>query len=159
MDNGSLITRQQPGASVSWLVFPVRLPERYELLLELERVAGSDSVPVFFRTPAGAVSFEIDAWERGLGGFQNINGQDLRSNGTGFSAEHNPNGVDRIRLQVSPQSVRVQLNEDPWRTLSLKNRRLSPHPIWQVPATIDVGLGAWEGDVRFHRLEVKEILP
>ncbi len=156
-DEGVLVTERQAGISEAWISLLQEVPESYELRVEVERTEGTDSVPIFFTTGAGRATFEIDAWNQGLGGIQNVDGQDLRQNETRFSVSHAANGIDRILLRVRPEWVEVQVNDAAPRRLLLAGRQLSINSIWPVPDSMAVGVGVWQGRVRFHRIELQEI--
>ncbi|WFB36030.1 serine/threonine-protein kinase [Kiritimatiellota bacterium B12222] len=159
LEDGVLITDRQRGLPAAWISFPQQLPESYELLVEVERTEGVDSIPIFFTTDVGRASFEIDAWREGIGGIQNVDGQDLRVNETRHAARHSVEGMDRILLRVSPQKVEMQVNDGPWQMLELEGHRLSINPYWPVPDFMQVGVGVWQGSAHFQRIELRELRP
>lgn len=126
---------------------------RYDVEVEFTRMAGVHSVGVILPTGAGTGIFELDAWERGLGGVQMIDGRDLRSHGEHFAAVLRNGERQRVRLEVRGARVTAVWNGETRRTWELAGRRLAVPDIWAVGNRNGLGLASWMSPTVFHRVE------
>lgn len=126
---------------------------RYEVTLEFTRKAGRNSVGVFLPTAAGAGVFELDAWDAGLGGWQMIDGRDLRRNGTAFSAALRNGERQTVKLTVDGTRVSAEWNGVRTGEVELAGRRFSKPEIWGAGDLAGVGLCSWQSPTVFHRVE------
>ena len=130
---------------------------RYEVTLEFTRVAGRHSVGVILPTAAGTGVFELDAWEAGLGGWQMIDGRDLRQNGTAFAATLRNGERQRVSLGVDGTRVRVEWNGAQMGEVELAGRSFAKPELWGAGALAGVGLCAWQSPTVFHRVEYRAL--
>jgi hypothetical protein len=145
-------------ATVSaWLALPFDPGVSYDLEVHMTRLSGKDTVPIFFPTSVGTASFEVDGWEIGLAGIQNINGQDFRENETSYSAGLRNGEQTEILIQVRSDQVTVRRNGRLEVSLPLAGRTLSPPSIWEYPADAGLGVGSWRGEARFHRIRWQNV--
>jgi hypothetical protein len=128
---------------------------RYEVEVEFTRVAGRHSVGVIVPTAAGTGVFELDAWELGLGGLQEIDGRDLRENGAGFAASLRNGERQSLRVVVEGARVEATWNGVARGEVDLRGRRLSLPAVWGAGEWTGIGLCAWQSPTVFHRVEVR----
>lgn len=130
---------------------------RYEVAVEFTRMAGRHSAGVFLPTAAGTGVFELDAWESGLGGWQMIDGRDLRANGTAFPAVLRNGERQRVRLLVDGARVSAEWNGARRGPVELAGRRFSIPEIWVAAGRAGPGLCAWQSPTVFHRVEYRSL--
>lgn len=143
--------------AVGLLRLPVAVPAdfRYDVVVEFTRVAGRHSVGVILPTAAGVGVFELDAWEAGLGGLQEIDGRDLRGSGVAFPASLRNGERQQVYLQVNGNQVGVSWN-GVWRgEVELSGRRLSLPTLWGAGDWRGLGLCAWKSPTVFHKVEFR----
>ncbi|GEM_PF-1474292 len=148
---------QQGEDAQAWIEFPIDPGDSYDLVLVSTRLEGQDSLPLFFPTAAGPCALELDAWRRGIGGFQNVDGQDLRTSGRSFPIQYHNGTPVNVLLSVRRDSISVRVNGEMRQRLELDNRELSFPPIWRLPDTLRFGIGVWDGSARFDRLEWRKV--
>jgi hypothetical protein len=139
------------------LAVPVPADFRYTVMVEFTRVGGRHSAGLILPTAAGTGMFELGAWEQGLGGFQAIDGRDLRANGTAFPAMLRNGERQRVELAVDGTRVGVRWNGVARGEVELRGRRLSIPKIWSAGGGWEgrLGLCAWQSPTVFHRVEVR----
>ena len=148
----TLVTQRDPRESRAWFELPSPGTSSYRLIVEMERTAGIDSMPIFFTTSAGTAGVEFDAWRAGIGGIQDIDGRDMRASKVNFKARHRTGQIDQVEIQVMPETVEIFLSGQSRWSLDLRGRSLSTAPLWGLPGGIDFAVGIWEGDAIFHRI-------
>lgn len=134
------------------LALPVRPAVNYDVALEFTRNSGKNSVAVFLPTLAGVGSFEIDAWDLGIGGLQLINGQDMRRTERFFPARMENGETHRLILEVRGNRVSATWDGDTRMSWDLSEQRLRIPPLWPVRPEIGLGVGTWMSSVTFHRI-------
>ncbi len=145
------------GGDVCALRLPVRVPENfnYDVAMEFTRTGGRNSVGVFLATSAGNGVFELDAWERGLGGLQMINGQEMRAHGEHFPASLRNGERQRVLLEVRGARVRALWNGEVRREWDLRGRRFTNNWMWEAGADMTLGLCSWRSPAVFHRVDFR----
>jgi aminoglycoside phosphotransferase (APT) family kinase protein len=128
---------------------------RYDVEVEFTRLAGRHSVGVILPTRAGTGIFELDAWERGLGGLQMIDGRDMREHGQHFPAALRNGERQRVRMEVRGARVTAIWNGVTRRTWELSGRRLSVPDLWAAGGRGGLGLASWLSPTVFHRVEYR----
>jgi serine/threonine protein kinase len=149
---GDALLTMRGDLSRAWMEIPFDPGEAYDLEFVVTRLRGNDSMPIFFPSSAGAASLELDAWELGVGGFQNVDGMDLRSSGLSFPFRYRNGVPDTVLLRVRPEVVSVRVNGELRKSLALADRRFTKPPIWELPEDLHFAIGAWEADARFDRI-------
>lgn len=148
MEDGAL--RSGPGRCA--LRLPARPEVNYDLAIEFTRESGKNSVAIFLPTLAGEGSFEVDAWDLGIGGVQLIDGEDLRKSGRFFPARIE-NGVrHRLVLEVRGHRLNAIWEGDTRRSWDLSGHRFRVPGVWQVGPRFGLGLGTWSSPTIFHRV-------
>ena len=140
------------GGDVCVLRLPVIVAENYDVAVEFTRTAGRNSIGVFLPTRSGEGVFELDAWDRGIGGVQRINGQDMRDHGQYFPAKLTNGEKQQVVLQVRGSRVSATWNGEPRMTWDLTGRRFDSTALWETGAGIGLGLCAWRSPTVFHRV-------
>ncbi len=150
-EEGALVV--QPGrTSQAWIELPSAPGESYDLEVVATRLTGTDSLPIVFPTSSGVVAVELDAWRQGIGGFQLVDGQDLRSSGRSFPIRYQ-NGVPlTVLIRVRREQLQLWVNGELKSTLALQHRELSKPGLWEFPQSLQFGVGAWESSARFDRI-------
>ncbi|TWT97299.1 DJ-1/PfpI family protein [Neorhodopirellula pilleata] len=141
----------------SRLAIPGDVPREYDLRVSFTRESGQHSVAVFLTCGSGRASFEVDAWAQHLAGFQAIAGQDCRSNPTRVENQHLQNGRRyELELRVRRQGVAAFIDGVNVVTYQGDGSDLSLLPLWQLPSQFQLGVGAYQSAVTFHRIELRE---
>ncbi len=142
------------GAEICTLRLPVSVPADfcYDVAVEFTRMAGRNSVGVFLPTSSGTGVFELDAWERGLGGIQMINGQDMRAHGEHFPAALNNGEKQQLILQVRGARVSAIWNGKPRMSWNLQGRHYTNNRLWDTGSDMGLGLCSWKSPTLFHRV-------
>ncbi len=148
-------------AAVCALRLPVAPPRDfyYDVAVEFTRTAGRNSVGVFLPTAAGTGVFELDAWERGLGGLQLIDGQDMRAHGLTFPAALRNGERQRLILEVRGARVTAVWNGAARRTWDLAGRSFTNNWMWDAGADMGLGLASWKSPTVFHRVAFRAVAP
>ena len=146
-------------AAVCVLRLPVKVPAgfRYDIAIEFTRTAGRNSVGVFLPTSAGAGVFEVDAWEKGLGGIQTINGQDMRAHGEHFPAALRNGERQQLILQVRGARVEAIVNKVSRRSWDLTGRLFASPRLWGAGSRMELGLCSWQSPTTFHRVAFRAV--
>ncbi len=152
---GELVT----DAAVCTLRLPVTVSSdfRYDVAVEFTRTAGKNSVGVFLPTSAGAGVFELDAWEKGLGGIQMVDGRDMRAHGEHFPAVLRNGERTRLILQVRGARVEALVNGVSRRSWDLTGRRFTNVSLWGAGANGGLGLCSWRSPTTFHRVAYRAV--
>ncbi|MBC8008851.1 MAG: hypothetical protein H7067_01985 [Burkholderiales bacterium] len=142
------------GAEVCALRLPVRVAAdfSYDVAVEFTRKAGKNSVGVFLPTSVGTGVFELDAWDKGLGGIQMVNGQDMRAHGQHFPAALKNGVKQQLILQVRGARISAVLNGEPRMIWDLSGRRFDNNWLWDAGADMGLGLCTWKSPTVFHRV-------
>lgn len=155
MVNGELHVAPARGARIA---LPATVPSEYDLRATFTRRAGQHSVGVIIVQNGHPVVFELDAWERHFGGFQNIDGRNLRqlpSRKEDCLIENNRRY--KIRVDVRRDQIRGYWDDRLINVHRTDGSDLSVDPnTWVMPGPPRFGLVAWESDVTFHAVEIIE---
>jgi len=145
------------GNDICVLQLPVIVTENYDVAVEFTRTGGRNSVGVFLPTRSGVGVFELDAWDRGIGGIQLINGQDMREHGQNFPAKLINGEKQQVILQVRGARVSATWNGKPRMTWDLAGRRFDSTAEWETGAGIGLGLCVWKSPTVFHRVAYRSM--
>lgn len=135
------------------------LPESYDVRLRFARLEGMHSIAVFLRTRGGIGSAEVDAWNEGLAGVQEIAGQDLKA-GYGFRFPLVNGEAHEMLIEVRPDEVRMSLDGEFKKAFSIKDKSLSVSPAWEwdtVAKPLALGIGCYKSPTRFDSVEWREV--
>jgi hypothetical protein len=140
------------------IVIPVQPPAEYDFEVEFTRNSGTQSIPLFFVAGGRQATFEIDAWDLGLGGFQNIGGLDLRSenNPTRVTDQRITNGR-RTTMLVSVRRGRVEGYVDGRLIATYRGdgSDLSLLGVWDLQRPRVLGVGSYLSDTTFHTIRMR----
>ncbi len=145
-------------ASGARLVLPSKPTGEYDFRVAFTRKSGRHSIGLFFVAGGKQAAFEIDAWGQHLAGFQNIRGQDFQSNPTRVADQALENGR-RYSAEVRVRKDRVEgyLDEKLIVTHRSDGSDFTQPNLWKLPDAAALGLGAWEAETVFHKIEVRRV--
>jgi hypothetical protein len=103
------------------------------------------------------MTFELDAWELGLGGFQDVDGRDLRNDALAFPARLTNGKPESLTLEVRTSSVRAIWNDRVVSRLELAGKRLTVNPLWQTQPPALPGLGSWKSPTLFESIDYRVV--
>ena len=150
-----LLTGAAPG---SRLTLPVEPKGEYDFKVTFTRQTGQHSVVLIFVSGSGQAAFDIDAWGRHLAGFQNIGGKDVRQNSTLAENITLVNGRKyTAELRVRRDRVEAFLDGRLLSTYRGDGSDLSTLGNWRIPSTRTLGVGAWDSETLFHKIEVTPV--
>ncbi|MBL9144846.1 MAG: serine/threonine protein kinase [Verrucomicrobiaceae bacterium] len=135
------------------------MPEAYDVRVRFSRLSGMHSVAVFFRTAGQIGSAEVDAWNEGLAGVQEIAGQDLQT-GYGFRFPLFNGRTYEMLIEIRPDEVRMSLDGEFKKAFSIKDRALTISPAWEWDTTerpLALGIGCYKSPTRFDSVEWREV--
>lgn len=135
------------------------MPEAYDVRMRFARLSGAHSVAIFFRTRAGIGSAEVDAWNEGLAGVQEIAGQDLKA-GYGFRFPLVNGKAHEMLIEVRPHEVRMSMDGEFKKAFSIKDQTLTISPAWEWDTTarpLGLGIGCYKSPTRFESVEWREV--
>lgn len=152
---GNLIVQPAPNAKI---VIPVQPPVEYDVEMEFTRHRGTQSIPLYFVAGGHQATFEIDAWDAGLGGFQNIDGMDLRDEGnpTRVTGQRITNGR-RTTMRVDVRRDRVEGYVDGRLIATYRGdgSDLSLLRVWNLPQSGVLGVGSYMSETTFHSIRLR----
>jgi len=108
-------------------------------------------------TENGTSAFEIDAWDLGIGGLQDIDGQDMRQNGTSFPSRIINGTSLEVRIEVRSARIRAFWNNRQVLDINTQGRRLTPTPIWAMPTINQLVIGSWESPTLSESIELRRV--
>ncbi|QDU76741.1 Serine/threonine-protein kinase PknB [Bremerella volcania] len=151
---GELHVNEGPGAR---MMLPFLPPREYDLEVQFTRNSGSQSIALHFLDGDGNASFDIDGWSENLGGIQNIDGENIRTN---------PTRVDNVILQngrrytaevrVRRDQVQAFLDGQLLTTYRGDGSNLTLLELWTLPEK-SLGLGAYDSDTTFHQVRLRPV--
>jgi putative intracellular protease/amidase len=145
-------------ATGSRLVLPARPAGEYDFRVAFTRRTGVHSVALFFVAGGKQASFEIDAWGEHLAGIQQIGEQDIRANGTRVANQTLQNGRRyTAEVRVRRDRIEVYLDDKQIATHRSDGSDLSLLDVWRLPDPQSLGIGAWDSETVFHRVEVRRV--
>lgn len=138
------------------LIIPIQVPEEYDLRISFTRKTGKHSVGAILVHGGKQCTFELDAWEQHLAGFQNIDGKSMIENSTrrdAYELENNRRYVLLIEVRVG--SIRALLDDQEVSRYHGDGKNLSVDDrYWAVPNSTALGLLSWESWTVFHTVEL-----
>lgn len=140
------------------MVIPVRPPAEYDFEVVFTRNSGKDSVPMFFVAGGRQASFEIDAWNIGLGGIQNVDGVDVRDEGnpTRATDKRITNGRRTTMLiRVRRDRVEGHIDGQLISTYRGDGSDLSLPRVWNLRQAGVLGVGSYLSDTTFHSIRLR----
>ncbi len=145
-------------AQAARIQLPVETGQKYDFEVSFTRLSGKDSMSLMFPLNNQILGFELDAWGQGYAGFQTINGQDMRRNGT-RSLNHRLTNQRRytLRLQVRENRVIARLNGQPINRFTHRKQNLALLNVWGLPTTSSLGIGSWNNEVLFHQIRLRRL--
>lgn len=150
-----LLTGAANGSRVS---LPAQPEGEYDFKVSFTRQTGQHSVALFFVAGKRQSSFELDAWNAHLGGFQNVGGKTLRDNSTRVDNVTLVNGRKyTAEIRVRHDRVEGYLDGKLLATYRGDGSNLSMLDIWKLPTTRTLGVGAWQSETVFHSIEVRMV--
>jgi tRNA A-37 threonylcarbamoyl transferase component Bud32 len=141
-------------AQVCVLALALEMPAAFTVEVDFVRLEGVHSVAVFFRTPGGVASVDLDGWGRHLAGVQSLDGEDLRAGG-GFGLRLENGQPVSLRVAVRPDRVRVQVDGQLRLDQPIAGRRLAVVAPWAWDPGIRpaaLAIGSYESPSRFTRV-------
>jgi len=113
---------------------------------------------VFFKSGIGRASFEVDAWGQHLAGIQLVDGQDCRLNSTRSENQTIQNNRKYLaEVRVRQASVTVLLDGNELATYRGDGSDLSLVPLWQLPDTAQIAVGAYQAETLFHSIRMRSV--
>lgn len=139
------------------IVIPGRVPLEYDLRISFTRKAGKHSVGAVLVHGGRQCTFELDAWEQHLAGFQNVDGQSIIDNTTRTNdCELENNHRYTLLIEVRAGSMRASLNDKEISQYRGNGKNLSVDDrYWAVPNNVALGLLSWESWTIFHSVELR----
>ena len=134
------------------------LPRYFDARMKFTRLAGMDSVALFFRANGSTGSAELDAWREGLAGVQLIGGDDLKA-GQGFRFPLENGSNHELLVEVRPDLVRVSVDGELRKEFPLGGLPLTVAPPWGWDTTkrpAALGIGSYMAPTRFEKVEWRE---
>lgn len=154
-DGDSLRVAAESGAR---LTLPVRPRGEYDFRVTFTRRTGAHSIALMFVSGGRQATFEIDAWGQNLAGIQNIDGRDMRQNGTVVRDQKLTNGQRyTAEVRVRRNRIEARLNNRVVTAHESDGSDLSPLDSWALPDRQALGIGAWDADTIFHSIELREV--
>lgn len=137
------------------IAIPATVPAEYDLRVEFTRHTGSQSIGAVIVQNGRKAVFELDAWNKNLGGFQNVGGRTLIDNPTRREGVRLNNGRRYTMLvEVRRNSLRGLLDGSEIARHATDGSDLSLNEEWPMPASTGLGLVAWNSGVTFHKVEL-----
>jgi len=138
------------------LLLPVAPRGEYDFRASFTRATGQHSVGLIAVHGGRQVVFEVDAWGSNLAGFQNLRGQDIRTNATRREGVRLQNGRRyTLTVEVRRDSLRGLLDGREIAVHRTDGSDLSMPDVWSVPTPGRLGLVAWQSDTTFHAVELR----
>lgn len=138
------------------LSLPVAPTGEYDFRVTFTRRTGGHSIALFFPHGNGQAAFEVDAWGQHLAGIQNISGKTIRDNPTRKTNMQLENGRQyTMTVEVRKDQVRTLLDDKLVAAYRTEGKDLSLPDVWKLPQARNLGLGAWESETTFHRIEAR----
>ena len=149
------------GEGICILALAATLPADSDIRLTFQRLAGTESISLFFRSAAGFGSAELDGWSRHRSGVQSIDGRTTQGE-DGFEFTVGPGRDHELDLELRLDEVRLAVDRGAFRTYPLKGRRLDIVAPWAWgPGTAGpaLAIGSYQSPVRFQRLLWRDRTP
>ncbi|MFT3883726.1 MAG: hypothetical protein QM703_29365 [Gemmatales bacterium] len=139
------------------LVIPGEVPAEYDMRIVFTRKTGKHSVGAVIVHGGRQCTFELDAWEQHLAGFQNVDGQSIMENSTRRNdCELENNRRYTLLIEVRSGSIRALLNDKEISQYRGDGKNLSvDERYWAMPNSTTLGLLSWESWTVFHSVELR----
>ncbi len=140
-----------PPVQAAQLNFEVELPEQYELLMEVARTKGQESLNLGIHVGGFTTSVVIEGWGRKLSGLNRVDGKLAEDNVTSqqFSVFGDSSSAKKIRVIVRRESVLVDVDGGVFIDFRGAPSRLSfDSRFFQQPAANQLMLGGWNTEFR-----------
>lgn len=147
------------GNQICILKLADELPESYEVRVFFTRLEGEHSIALFFKTPQGTGSIDIDGWGQSLSGVQSIDGHDLRDGNT-FSFPLENGRTYELLANIRADSISISIDGIHKITTAIKGRSLGIVSPWAwnpVEKSAALAIGSYESATRFHSIEWRRI--
>jgi len=135
------------------------LPESYDVRTTFTRLSGKHSVALFFRSGGQIGGVDLDGWEEGLAGVQEISGRDLRA-GYGFRFPLVNGEPHELLIEVRPGKVRVSVDGEFKKEFDTAGKTLTVTNVWRwnsLARPLALGLGSYQSPTRFEKVEWREV--
>ncbi|MCA9056592.1 MAG: DJ-1/PfpI family protein, partial [Planctomycetaceae bacterium] len=154
-DDESLTVAAAAGARLS---LPVEPTGDYDFRVSFTRRSGVHSIALIFIHGGRQATLEVDAWGQHLAGFQSLGGSDLRANPTRQEGPALENGRRYVlTVEVRRDRVRGLLDGEVIAEHQTDGSDLSMVNVWRMPQARRLGIGAWDSQTVFHRIEVRSV--
>lgn len=138
------------------LSLPYRPPPEYDFEVTFTRWDGQFSIAMIFVQGSGQATFEVDAWDTDLIGFQLIDGQQLNQQTQNVESRSLENGRrHKLLLKVRTDSVEGYLDEELVARYRGDGADLSIMDRWNLQNARSLGIGAYEANTTFHSIRVR----
>ncbi|MGB0743043.1 MAG: serine/threonine-protein kinase [Opitutales bacterium] len=137
------------------LKIPLDVGTSYDLRASFTRKEGIHSIAFFLPTEAGPLTFELDAWGIGIGGIQNVNGEDMRSQFNHFTAELQNGEKQDVLIEVRTDTLRCYWNGRKVLDKNFTGKHFSIHDLWKTAVPVDLAVGSWKSPTVFHSIETR----
>jgi hypothetical protein len=154
VEEGSLLS----DGEVCIMPLAQQMPDAWKVRLRFRRLGGIHSVAVFFRTPQGVASYDLDGWSKGISGVESVGGRTTIEAG-GFPLSLVNDRIYDWTIEIRPEVIRSWLNDD-----TLPERRIAGEPLsvvepwsWKpAPDAPALSIGSWRSPTRFEWIEWKQ---
>jgi hypothetical protein len=154
-ENGVLTS----GPEICVLKLENELPESYDVRTLFTRLSGKHSVALFFRSGGQIGGVDLDGWEEGLAGVQEISGRDLRA-GYGFRFPLVNGERHELLLEVRPGKVRVSVDGEFKKEFDTAGKTLTVTKVWGWnfgARPLALAIGSYQSPTRFEKVEWREV--
>lgn len=148
------VLRSGEGRSV--LRMPVSVSANYDLRIRFARMSGIHSVAVFLPTSVGTGTLDLDGWELGIGGLQDIGGQDMRVHGDYFPIRLENERTVLLEIEVRGDQVRVWIDKEAVLNQNLGGQSFTVNPVWRSELGVQLGIGSWKSPTDFDELSYRQ---
>lgn len=136
----------------------VQPTEEYDFRVTFTRHSGVHSIAVIVVHGGKQCAFEADAWGQHLGGFQNINGRDIRDNPTRRERVSLVNGRQyTMTVEVRRERIRGFLDDQEIANYQTTGSDLSLSDLWRMPPGSQLAIAAWKADTTFHSVDIRPV--
>ncbi|MEW4561087.1 serine/threonine-protein kinase [Bremerella sp. JC770] len=152
--DGELHVDEGPAARI---MLPYLPPREYDFEVQFTRNSGSQSIAMHFLDGDGIASFDIDGWSENLGGIQNIDGENIRTNATRVDnvvLENRRRYTAEVR--VRRDQVQAFLDGQLLTTYQGDGSNLTLLELWSLPKK-SLGIGAYDSDTTFHQVRLRPL--
>ena len=149
---------QTNAARSSRITLTQRPKTEYDFRVRFTRTSGIHSIALMFVVNGQQATFEIDAWGQHLAGLQMIDRKTIQNNSTRVDNQTLQNGrTYTAEVQVRKQSIRAMLDGKQLVEHRIGDSEFSAPPVWRMPDTASLGVGAYESATQFHSIEFRSL--